>query len=240
MRSRPRVLVNFAVSLDGKINPAPARRAGPFVMSRGKEDWRRMRLVRQRADAILIGAGNLRADDPALALDPEERARRAAAGRPLAARVVVTARGDGLRPDAKMFDPAVGGPSYVVHAAVMPPAARAALGRVAHLVELGEQQVSTERLLGWMRGELGAETVVCEGGGVLVAEMFAARAVDELYLTIVPRVLGGALAPTLAAGPGFSPDDIPDASLASLERVGDELFLRYDFSWSDGGRSDGG
>src|SRR5215831_12790275 len=104
MIARPRVLVNFAVSLDGKINPAPERRAGAFVMSRGKEDWRRMRLVRQRGDAILIGASNLRADDPALSLDPDERARRAAAGRPLAARVVVTARGDGVRPEAKMFD----------------------------------------------------------------------------------------------------------------------------------------
>src|SRR5262245_60086291 len=107
--SRPRVLVNFAVSLDGKINPAPERRPGAFVMSRGKEDWRRMRLVRQRADAILIGAGNLRADDPGLTLDPDETRRRRASGRPLAARVVVTARGDGVRPDAKMFDPATGG-----------------------------------------------------------------------------------------------------------------------------------
>src|SRR3954471_18037635 len=106
MTPRPRILINFAVSLDGKINPAPARRRGPFVMSRGKEDWRRMRLVRQRADAILIGAGNLRIDDPGLTIDPEERARRQAAGRPLPARVVVTTHGAGVRADAKMFDPA--------------------------------------------------------------------------------------------------------------------------------------
>jgi 5-amino-6-(5-phosphoribosylamino)uracil reductase len=226
------VLVNFAVSLDGKINPAPGRRAGAFVMSRGQEDWRRMRLVRQRADAILIGAGNLRADDPGLALDPDERERRRAAGLPLAARVVVTARGDGVRPEAKMFDPALGGPSYVVHAAVMPSAARAVLAPVARLVEMGDAAVPIDRLLDWMRDELRAETVVCEGGGILVAAMFAARAVDELYLTLVPRILGGAHAPTLAQGPGFGPDDIPDARLTSLERVGDELFLRYDFDWS--------
>src|SRR5215471_8366953 len=109
MSPRPRVLVNFAVSLDGKINPAPAHRPGPFVMSRGKEDWRRMRLVRQRADAILIGASNLRADDPGLALPQEERERRRAAGQPLPARLVVTSRADGIRPEAKMFDPALGG-----------------------------------------------------------------------------------------------------------------------------------
>jgi riboflavin biosynthesis pyrimidine reductase len=89
--------------------------------------------------------------------------------------------------------------------------------------------VPADALLAWMRDTLGARTVLCEGGGVLVAELFAARAVDELYLTIVPRILGGLTAPTLVAGAGFDPDQIPDAKLASLERVGDELFLRYEF-----------
>ena len=70
---------------------------------------------------------------------------------------------------------------------------------------------------------------MCEGGGILVADLFAARAVDELYLTVVPRILGGVAAPTLVAGAGFDPDQIPDAKLASLEREGDELYLRYEF-----------
>jgi 5-amino-6-(5-phosphoribosylamino)uracil reductase len=228
--SRPRILINFAVSLDGKINPVPGRRVGRFVMSRGKEDWRRMRVLRERADAILIGAENLRVDDPALALDPDERDRRRAAGQALPARIVVTRRGEGIRPDAKIFDRLTGGPAYVVHAAVMPAATRAVLGRVAQLVELGEELVPTEALLGWMHGPLGARTVMCEGGGVLVADMFAAHAVDEMYLTVVPRILGGTAAPTLAAGPGFGPDEIPDAKLVSVEQVGDELYLRYEFA----------
>jgi riboflavin-specific deaminase-like protein len=229
MKSRPRVLINFAVSLDGKINPAPGHRKGPFVMSRGKEDFRRMRLVRAQADAILIGASNLRVDDPGLTLAPEEREQRRCAGRPEPARVVVTTRGDGIRPDAKMFDRANGGPAYVVHAAVMPAATRERLAGVAQLVELGADAVPVDALLTWMRDGLGASTVVCEGGGVLVADLFAARAIDELYLTIVPRILGGAAAPTLAAGAGFDPDQIQDARLASLEQIGDELFLRYEF-----------
>jgi riboflavin biosynthesis pyrimidine reductase len=90
--------------------------------------------------------------------------------------------------------------------------------------------VPIEPLLAWMGGTLGAATVVCEGGGVLVADLFAARAVDDLYLTVVPRILGGALAPTLVAGAGFDPDQIQDAKLVSLDRVGDELYLRYEFS----------
>jgi riboflavin-specific deaminase-like protein len=226
---RPRILINFAVSLDGKINPAPGHRKGRFVMSRGKEDWRRMRLLRAQGDAILIGAENLRVDDPGLTLDPDERDRRRAAGQPLPARIVVTRRGEGIRADAKIFDRATGGAAYIVHASNMPAATRAVLSDVAQLVELGTETVPTEQLLAWMRETLGARTVVCEGGGVLVAELFAAHAVDELYLTVVPRILGGITAPTLAAGAGFDPDQIPDAKLASVERVGDELYLRYEF-----------
>jgi 5-amino-6-(5-phosphoribosylamino)uracil reductase len=74
--------------------------------------------------------------------------------------------------------------------------------------------------------------LLCEGGGDIAAQLFAARAVDEIYLTLVPRILGGAHAPTLAGGTGFGPDEIPDARLTSLERRGDELFLRYEISWA--------
>ena len=229
MTSRPRILINFAVSLDGKINPAPKRRKGPFVMSGGKEDWRRMRVLRAEGDAILIGAANLRADNPGLTLDPEERERRRAAGRPLPARIVVTTRGDGIRTDAKIFDRSIGGPAYVVHPSIMPAATRATLSAVAELVEIGADEVPIDALLAWMHDRLGARTVVCEGGGILVAHLFAVHAVDELYLTVVPRILGGVDAPTLVAGEGFDPDQIPHAKLVSVERIGDELYLRYEF-----------
>jgi 2,5-diamino-6-(ribosylamino)-4(3H)-pyrimidinone 5'-phosphate reductase len=230
--ARPRILVNFAVSLDGKTNPAPDKRHGPFAMSRGKDDWRLMRELRARADAILIGATNLRVDDPGLALSAEERERRRAAGQPLPARIVVTRRGEGIRADAKIFDRSIGGPSYVVHAANMSDATRALLAPVATLKEMDATSVPMAGLLTWMRKTIGAQVVMCEGGGDLVAQLFAARAVDELYVTVVPRILGGSQAPTLAGGAGFDPDEIPDATLTSLERIGDELYLRYDFRWS--------
>ena len=77
-RARPRVLVNFATSVDGKINPAPGLRQGKFMMSRHREDFRRMVSLRAEADAILIGASNLRADNPDLAIPAEEHAARRA------------------------------------------------------------------------------------------------------------------------------------------------------------------
>ena len=144
MTPRPRILVNFAVSLDGKTNPAPGKRHGAFAMSRGKQDWLLMRELRARADAILIGATNLRVDDRAVAVTRGARARRAA-GQPLPARVVVTSRGEGIRPDAKIFDRSIGGPAYVVHTANMSDAVRALLAPVATLVEMHATSVPMAR-----------------------------------------------------------------------------------------------
>jgi riboflavin-specific deaminase-like protein len=215
---RPRVLINMAPSIDGKI--APARKTAPFVISRGPEDPKRMHELRARADAVMTGATNLRADDPDLM--------------PSRLRVVVTRRGDGVSPMARFFDPSLGGEAIVAHAATMPEATRQSLGARATLVDLGATNVDVLRLLAWLAEERKCRVVLCEGGGVLNAALFGARAVDEMYTTLVPRILGGATAPTMVAGEGFAPDEIPDARLASCERVGDELFLRYDFAWEAG------
>jgi 5-amino-6-(5-phosphoribosylamino)uracil reductase len=228
--ARPRVLINFATSVDGKINPAPGLRPGKFMMSRHREDFRRMVALRAQADAILIGATNLRADNPDLAISDDERAARRARGAPDPTRIVVTTTGDGIGPELRMFDPARGGPAIVLHAPAMSPETRARLGAVAELVQFTGERVAMGDVLTWLAGR-GVKTLLCEGGGALAAQLFAARAVDALYLTLVPRLLGGARAPTLAGGPGFTPDEIPDPKLASLERIGDELYLRYEFAW---------
>jgi 5-amino-6-(5-phosphoribosylamino)uracil reductase len=214
---RPRVVCNMAPSLDGKI--ALARKRGPFGMSRHAEDPKRMRDLRMLADAVLIGASNLRADDPDLM--------------PNRLRVVVTRAGAQVFPSAKMFDPSLGGEAVVVHTSAMSEATRASLRSNATLVELGTSEVDVVRILEWLAAERGCKVVLCEGGGVLIAALFAARAVDELCLTLVPRILGGSTAPTVVAGRGFDPDTIPDGHLTSVERVGDELFLRYEFHWGD-------
>jgi riboflavin-specific deaminase-like protein len=212
---RPKVLCNMAPSLDGKI--APAHTVGPFVMSRGTEDHKRMRALRGRADAVIIGASNLRADDPDLMPSP--------------LRVVVTREGERVGSSARMFDPTLGGEAIVAHAASMPASKRGELAAHATL-ELGERDVEISKLLDWLASERGCRVVLCEGGGVLNARFLAARAIDELHLTVVPRVLGGSRAPTIVAGDGFEPGAVPDAKLAQVDRVGDELFLVYAFDWT--------
>ena len=116
----------------------------------------------------------------------------------------MTTKGDGVLPSAKMFDPARGGPAVVVHGAAMPAPARDQLRGCAELVSFGTDDVPMGELLAWLAGR-GVGTLLCEGGGQIVAALFAARAVDEAYLTLVPRVLGGTHAPTMVGGAGFCP-----------------------------------
>jgi 2,5-diamino-6-(ribosylamino)-4(3H)-pyrimidinone 5'-phosphate reductase len=205
----------MAPSIDGKI--APARKRAPFVMSHEGEDPKRMKALRERADAVVIGASNLRADDPDLV--------------PSRLRVVVTRAGDQIAPGARMFEAALGGEAVVAHAQTMSRETREALRGRATLVELGQSEVDVLQLLTWLQRERGCKVVLCEGGGVLNARLFAAHAVDELYLTLVPRILGGSSAPTVVEGDGFEPDAIPFARLAACDRVGDELYLVYAFDW---------
>jgi riboflavin-specific deaminase-like protein len=214
--NRPRVLCNMAPSLDGKI--APAHRHGPFVMSRGSEDRQRMLALRGRSDAVVIGASNLALDDPDLM--------------PCPLRVVVTRGGERVLPGAKIFAASSGGEAIVAHAGAMTEAKRAELRPHATLVELGAEGVDVARLLEWLARERSCKVVLCEGGGVLNAQFFEARAIDELHLTLAPRILGGSSAPSMVGGPGFEPDALPDGRLTSLDRVGDDVFLTYTFDWT--------
>jgi len=230
---RPHVLLNMASSLDGKIAPAPSvRPPGTFVLSRGKVDHARMRELRAGADAVLVGATNVRADNPDLAVNATERARRRTAGEREPLRVVVTRSGEGIAPTARMFDPARGGASIVVHTRALTPATQAALSAVAEVVHLPAAEGDAGVLLSWLAEAHGCRTVLAEGGGALNASLFEARAVDELYLTVTPRILGGTTAPTAVSGAGFAPAFVPDATLVDVRREGDELMLHYRFTWA--------
>ena len=101
--------------------------------------------LRAEADAILIGATNLRADNPDLAIPTDERAARRARGAPEPARIVVTTAGEGITPDQRIFDPELGGPAIVLHAPAMPVETRARLGAVAELVQFMGDRVAHDR-----------------------------------------------------------------------------------------------
>ena len=81
----------------------------------------------------------------------------------------------------------------------------------------------------WLLEQLarrGVEHLLVEAGGDLLFQFIAADAIDEMYLTLCPLVVGGD-APSLADGAGFDFAELRRLRLVAAEPVGDEVFLRY-------------
>lgn len=220
---RPFVYVNMAMTADGKITSA-GREYAAFT---SRHDKRTMDRLRAEADAVLVGAGTLRADDPPLKIrDPEMRAHRLGLGKPAELRtVVVSARLD-LPPQARFFRD--GDPSLKVVATVeeAPEDRVRALAGRASVWRVGRGRVDVAALLRRLR-DTGVERLLVEGGGETNWSFFEADAVDELYVTLAPCLLGGRDAPTLLEGRGLPLADRRGLRLLSCDRVGDELYLRW-------------
>lgn len=74
--------------------------------------------------------------------------------------------------------------------------------------------------------------LLVEGGGELNASLFAADLVDELFLTLAPKVKLGREVPTIAEGEPLPADQLRRFSLVSMTAVQDEVFLRYRRSYA--------
>ena len=108
-------------------------------------------------------------------------------------------------------------------------AARRRLRALADEVKIcGRREINFRAALCWLRAKWGVKRLLCEGGGQLNAALFRAGLVNELHLTICPKIFGGKNAPTITDGDGF--DQLADAAaleLKSARLVGDEMFLIY-------------
>ena len=227
MTDGPYVLLSAAMSVDGCIDDGSSRR---LVLS-GPEDADLVDAIRADCDAILVGAGTIRRDDPSLLVrSPQRRSRRLADGRPASpARVTLSATGD-LDPAAKFF--AGGDAARLVYVpARTVPAARAVLGAVATVIALDGQPAGNGRLkLGGVLADLagrGVARLLVEGGSQIHTQFLAAGLADELRLAIAPFFVGDPAAPRLVgAGPfPYGPD--ARMALAEVARAGDMAVLRF-------------
>lgn len=222
---RPFVYMNMAMTADGKITSA-AREYPRFT---SETDRLTMDRLRAEADAVLVGAGTLRADDPPLHVrDAKMQAHRRALGKPPElTTVVVTARLD-LDPGARFFrdEPGVG--RRVVATVEDAPAEKlAALEGKAEILRAGRGSVDLKQLLGLL-SQRGIERLLVEGGGELNWGFVRDDLLDELYVTIAPSLLGGRAAPTLLEGDGLVMDQRRRLRLLDVERIGDEIYCRYE------------
>jgi len=213
---RPFVTVKVAMTLDGRI----ATRTGHsrwITGSAAREDVHRMR---DSHDAVLVGTGTLLADDPSLTTRLPEGGRQSLR--------VVLDRQLRVPEQAKVFQGTDHAPTLLVTDTARVGRAMERVGRLGVDV-LGLTVLGGGLDLRALMEALAARdvtTVLCEGGGELVASLLDARLVDRFVAFIAPRVVGGRDAPGPVGGVG--PAGM-DESLAldwlEMVRVGEDLKL---------------
>ncbi|MGC0376392.1 dihydrofolate reductase family protein [Streptomyces sp. SAI-229] len=214
----PYVLLSAAVSLDGYLDDTGPER----LLLSSPADFDRVDEVRASVDAILVGAGTIRADNPRLLVNsPERRAARLAAGRaeyPL--KVTVSGSGD-LDPAARFWHT---GGEKVLYTTDRGAERAHALGLAADVVPLGAE-LDWRRLLDHLHAERGVRRLMVEGGGTVHTRLLTEGLADELQLVLAPLFVGDPKAPRL-----FGPGSYQGGRLRTVETrpVGDVVLIRYE------------
>jgi riboflavin biosynthesis pyrimidine reductase len=200
---RPTIIVNMVCTLDGRTANAGSGRA-----LGSRTDRRVMDRIRAASNAVLIGAGTLRADSRIRFPDGLLHA-------------VVSASGD-LPYDAPFFtrDPELA-ILFMPHRHHPPAGVR---DRVTAVNVAGKNlPLSAAR---WLRKHRDVHVLLVEGGPTVNGQLFEGGSVDELFLTVAPLVCGGA-GPSILTAPAFGPGHLPGLELLALYEEEGELFLRY-------------
>ena len=210
------------MSVDGCLDaPGPER----LVLS-GHTDLDRVDAERAEADAIMVGAGTIRRDNPRLVIrSAGRRASRVGRGLPEnPARVTLTVSGD-LDPSARFFDATSGAGPVVYCAAPQAPKLQNMLNDIAPVIAV-PPPVELAAILADL-SRRGVHRLLVEGGARLGREFLANGLVDELALTVAPFFVGAAAAPRFA-GPGVYPHDpARPMHLAEVRQLDDVVLLRY-------------
>jgi riboflavin biosynthesis pyrimidine reductase len=225
---------NFVSSLDGVVAIEPLPDSSSVISVGSEADRLVMGLLRALADAVIVGAGTMRAapdhrwtaqyiypaQAPAFAEVRAELAKK-----PDPQLVVVTARGG-----VNVGHPALEGDALVLTTTSGAERLRGRVPGTTTVQALGDGPVVAPRAIVDAVRAAGHDLLLCEGGATVFGKFLDAGLVDELFLTLSPVIAGrdGVTArPGLVAGVEFPPEDLPRGELLSARRSGSHLFLRF-------------
>jgi len=211
---RPHVVTNFAVTLDGK-----ATLHGRSGAIGSATDTEMLFCLRAKADAVMIGAGTMRAERYGRPLgDPAKRGRRERSGLSQDPVLVIVSGRLDIPWDAAVFADRQARVLIFTASEADPPETDAQVRVVRH-----DGRVDLNAALLYLREERGVRALLCEGGPHLHAELIDAGLVDELFVTHAPKLAGGE-GPNLVTG--LPELERPLELIWLLEEDG-ELFARY-------------
>lgn len=188
---RPFVALKMAMSIDGRITSRP----GVQEWITCEEERLYVRDLRITYDAVMVGAGTIRVDDPQLTVRPPSHRLRPY-------KRIVVCETDTIDEKRRVF---LDRPDYertIVLAPAGAPERFANLSRVAEVVFVGGPSDVQLDLRAAMRAlfALEVQSVLCEGGPTLGARLLAAGVVDRIYWAIAPRFLAAPDAVPVLAG----------------------------------------
>ena len=231
----PRCYVNFVTSADGVVAVEARRNSGSVISGRNQADRFVMGLLRAFADAVLVGAGTLRAEGrgaqwtpafvyPAAAAD--FTALRSQLGLAPAPRLAILTGSGDLDPS----EPALQAGPIMLAPARLGDRLRQTMPAAGEVIGLdGDERVDPRHALDALRAG-GYRRVLCEGGPTTFGELLRRRLVDELFLTVSPVLAGrdrDGERLGLVERARFPPGQFRSMELRSVRRSGSHLFLRY-------------
>lgn len=212
-RNRPKITLKLAVSTDGRI----ATRTGESRWITGPAARRQVHLMRAQNDAVLVGSGTARIDDPMLDVRDIGLANRAPVRVVLDSSVSLSLTG-------RLAASAQQQPLWVLHRADAPKE------RVQALDDIGAVPINVADVDGTLSiadamralAERGITRVLCEGGGRIAASLLSEGLVDDMAIFTAGKTLGGDGLPGVH-GFGLEKLDLaPRFALDSVSSVGDD------------------
>ena len=220
---RPYVVINIAMSADGKISTRERRQ----VRISGAQDFTRVDRLKAGCDAVMVGIGTVLADDPSLTVKSEEcrNYRRKQGWDDHPVRIVVDSTGR-IPPDASILHKGEG--KRVVAVSKRADAGKISLlKKKATVIVAGEDEVDLCALMNEL-GAMGILRVMVEGGGTLIAGLIKAGLVNEIYTFIGNIIIGGKDAPTFTDGDGFILESaFPRLTLLEARRIERGILLHW-------------
>jgi len=223
------VYANFVASIDGVAAISGITTSSALISGGGAADRFVMALLRSAADAVIVGSGTLREHDgpwtaehafPRGAQQFERSGSdRSASSEP---QLVVTTR----RGDLRIDHPALAGSLVASTTRGARSVADRGAGRL-EVLDLGDTDEIDPRALVVALRERGHRRILTEGGPRWMGSMLAAAAVDQLFLTVAPSMLGGGSGRVPLSGERDLRTTDHDARLIGVRTSADYLFVRY-------------
>lgn len=205
---RPFVHVNCAMSADGKIAGIDRKQ----VRISSEEDKVRVKNLRKKYDAILVGVGTVIADDPHLTVKELDYDTNPV-------RIVIDPKGR-TPDDALVLDERA--PTVMI----------AGIDcenewDCEEIIKM-DLPIDLEKMLGILAEEIGIESVLIEGGGETIASFFRSGLVDRYTVFIGGMIIGGRTAPTPVDGEGWIKEDGLGLKLKDSEVMGNGVVLTFE------------